>query len=401
MPTRRTRTSKKYPTSSRNPCLKSLLYITPLAGRTRDRLTIDCNDEGVLFLVARIKWTLPELLQNPKDDVIDSLFADNLQWKITPRNSFLLAIQINFFDNGGMAISVCMSHTFGDGFTLINLIKGWSDMNKIQNNNNSTSTHDAQILPLMPLLNAASIFPQGDLPYFPEYPEQKNIEKIVCKRYVFDASKINILKSAVGKKLQTNPTRVQVVAVLLYKCVVSALRLSNKSNSLMKATLVQTVNLRTRRVPPLPTNSIGNESLMYVTSTTENAELNLHDLVSKIKESPRKFCDTYTKNLNGEQWFTLYMQYLEEMKVLHLNENQVFYLCTSLCRFGLYEVNFGWGEPTWMTFSNTAVKNMILLMDTRDGDGIEAIVALEEQEMAVFEHDEDLLAHSWSRTTNV
>lgn len=30
-------------------------------------------------------------------------------------------------------------------------------------------------------------------------------------------------------------------------------------------------------------------------------------------------------------------------------------------------------------------------MDTRNGDGIEALVSLEEQNMNVFEHDEELL----------
>lgn len=39
-------------------------------------------------------------------------------------------------------------------------------------------------------------------------------------------------------------------------------------------------------------------------------------------------------------------------------------------------------------------KNMIVLTDTRDGDGVEASLTLNEEVMAIFESNEELLAYA-------
>ncbi|XP_031270307.1 stemmadenine O-acetyltransferase-like [Pistacia vera] len=64
----------------------------------------------------------------------------------------------------------------------------------------------------------------------------------------------------------------------------------------------------------------------------------------------------------------------------------------SWCWIPVYQVDFGWGRPEWVTTTSNGMKNSILLMDTRDGLGIEALVTLEEQDMAVFERDDELLS---------
>ena len=48
----------------------------------------------------------------------------------------------------------------------------------------------------------------------------------------------------------------------------------------------------------------------------------------------------------------------------------------------------------WVSIGACPDKNVIILMDNRSGDGIEAFVTLEEQEMAAFECDEELLAYA-------
>ena len=44
-----------------------------------------------------------------------------------------------------------------------------------------------------------------------------------------------------------------------------------------------------------------------------------------------------------------------------------------------------------MTIAGCVLKNTVVMMDTRSGDGIEVFVNLEEQDMAVFESDAELL----------
>jgi hypothetical protein len=54
---------------------ETLAFYYPFAGRIKDRDFIDCNDEGVVFLEAKVKLKLPEILKNPKAEVLDLLFA--------------------------------------------------------------------------------------------------------------------------------------------------------------------------------------------------------------------------------------------------------------------------------------------------------------------------------------
>lgn len=70
---------------------------------------------------------------------------------------------------------------------------------------------------------------------------------------------------------------------------------------------------------------------------------------------------------------------------------------TSWCRFPIYDVDFGWGRPTWVCSSNRPHKNVIVLMSTKGGEGIEAWFNMLEEEMAMFEQDTEFLSYvSWT-----
>ncbi|PNY09304.1 vinorine synthase-like protein [Trifolium pratense] len=62
--------------------------------------------------------------------------------------------------------------------------------------------------------------------------------------------------------------------------------------------------------------------------------------------------------------------------------------------FPIYEVDFGWGKPTWVTTCGSSLRNLIFMMYTRDGFEIEAYVNMEESDMARFENDAELLKYA-------
>lgn len=83
----------------------------------------------------------------------------------------------------------------------------------------------------------------------------KGDKNLVSKRLMFEGSKIATLKAMVSEKME-NPTRVQVVAALIYKAAISASR-SMVANDHSKThpthyLLTIPINLRTRVVPPMP-----------------------------------------------------------------------------------------------------------------------------------------------------
>lgn len=66
---------------------------------------------------------------------------------------------------------------------------------------------------------------------------------------------------------------------------------------------------------------------------------------------------------------------------------------SSWCNFGFYEADFGWGSPVWVSSissSGSAVfMNLVILVETGLGDGIEAWVSLDEHDMALLQSNSE------------
>ncbi|KAL2515211.1 vinorine synthase-like [Forsythia ovata] len=86
-----------------------------------------------------------------------------------------LAVQINFFDCGGIAIGVCLSHKIADGTSLVAFINAWA------------ATCRGKVEIGRPYFDLAHLFPPRDLSgsSFTTYTGMRK-EKIVTKRFVFD-----------------------------------------------------------------------------------------------------------------------------------------------------------------------------------------------------------------------
>ncbi|KAL6190526.1 hypothetical protein ACLB2K_036920 [Fragaria x ananassa] len=316
---------------------ETLAIYYPFSGRIKDRVSIDCNDEGVIFVEARIKVQLSQILEQPKDEVLDLLFTDKLQWNYDSNLTVILAVQVSFFDCGGMAIGICMSHKVADTSTMINFINDWAAMTRDDKADQYVS----------PKFIAATVFPRGEIPLPPESVIEKG--DCISKRFVFDASKVAAIKAL-------------------------------------------TVNMRARMIPPLPKSSVGSMVWYYAVSTAEDESvIELHELVTQMKERMAQFCGTYLEKF-GKEWPSIFLECMEESRKSFHIQNLVVYRCSSWCRFPIYEADFGWGKPFWVTIASCVLKNTIFLIDTRNGEGIEVYVNLEKQHMDMFERDPELLA---------
>lgn len=67
------------------------------------------------------------------------------------------------------------------------------------------------------------------------------------------------------------------------------------------------------------------------------------------------------------------------------------YRFSSWTRFPFYETDFGWGKPTWVSTTSIPMRNIVILMGTKTGDGIEAWITLNEDVMAEFQANPKLL----------
>ncbi|KAK9288415.1 hypothetical protein L1049_016871 [Liquidambar formosana] len=363
---------------------QTLTRFYPLAGRLKDAATIECNDEGAYFVEARVRCHLSDFLRQPDADLVDQLLPVDPKTTEVATAGCMLLIQFNIFDCGGTAIGVCPSHKLIDMSSQITFLQSWTAI--------ARESGVEVVLP-WPELIGGSLLPSRDFSFILPAVNTPT-PRFITKRFVFDASSIAGLKDRVGGALLSlgqrgQPTRVQVVLALIFKCAMAAAR-SKSGSSLRQSLLFQTVNLRKRMVPPLPENSIGNLIWTHPVLVKES-DIELHELVSKMKKGLTDFVNSKANKFKGDEGFVVICESFKEKGQLSGNGTES-YRSTSLCRFPLYETDFGWGKPVWVSSASVQFGNTVVLVNTKRGDGIEAWVSLEEQEMAVFQRNQDLLA---------
>ncbi|KAJ0093990.1 hypothetical protein Patl1_25173 [Pistacia atlantica] len=309
---------------------KVLCHYYPLAGCLKDNY-VHCNDDGVVFLKAQVSCQLSQFIQEPTA----SDFNRFLPYDDGPIN-FVLAIQINFFNCGSFAIGVLMSHKIADASSMITFIRNWA---------------------------ATARGGSGSM--------------IAALREKYSDDGIH-------------PTRVEVLSSFIWSRFAASTQL--KIGVERPCLLVHAVNLRKRMHEPLPDDSFGNIAGPSAAIVSEDSESkDCYRLIRKFRNAISKINKDYVIKLQNGVF--------EDFGVLEsddetLNKREVVkFFNTSLCRFPVYEADFGWGRPIWVAWGGLPYRNVFVLMDTKCGDGIEAWIHLTEVDMAKFEADHDLLSY--------
>ncbi|KAL5578200.1 hypothetical protein UlMin_019899 [Ulmus minor] len=354
---------------------QTLTKFPQFAGRIRENLSVECNDEGADFIEARINTPLSKILKKPDSETIKLLIPKSNATKYEVAAACMLAVQANFFECGGIAIGVCLSHKLADASTLCTFINSWAE-----------TTSESGIKFEIPQLDSSSLFPPHDSLASRQSPVE--VEESAVTRLVFDASRIAALKSKVGSAMVKNPTRVEAVMALIWKCGMEAKRSSSGRDHHCSSVMYESVNIRKRLVPNLPENSVGNLAWTYAVKIEPENEIELQELVSLHRKAIGEFIESCEERLRWEAT----CRHTSEMNDFIKSGDIDTFMSTSWCRFPYYEVNFGWGKPIWVCMATVPAKNLVFLIDTKDGDGIEAWLALSAEEMTFFERNQELLA---------
>ncbi|MBA0770953.1 hypothetical protein Gotri_019492 [Gossypium trilobum] len=326
----------------------------------KDHLSIACNDEGAYYVEARVNLPLCVFLNLPDSSYVSQLLPES-NWTITSAGSYIAVIQVTTFACGGIAIGACLSHVIADAPAATTFISSWAALTR-------KCGEEAPC----PNFEASFIFPQSVA-----YPREATFLGMLnpfvktgiwqSRRIVFDASAIASLKAKTTSSSVPYPTRVEAVSALLSKCITAA---SKAKPDIQKSTLItHSVNLRQRARPQIPNYSMGN------------------------------FVCLAAALVKGDGGWLKYCECMKEIgKASHGTNDKIdLIVFSSWCNMGVYEIDFGWGKPTWVACapkikSKTEMVNMIFLMDSKMGNGIEAWVYLEEQHMAMLEQNQELLA---------
>ncbi|CAI9087764.1 OLC1v1021931C1 [Oldenlandia corymbosa var. corymbosa] len=371
----------------------------PLCGRyiERDRL-IDCSDQGVEYLEAQVNYSLCHVqeagipAESLKPEELNHLLpcpfgaADEI-------TDPMLSIQVNAFECGGLAIGICLSHRIADAATLGTFVSAWA---------NACNPKAGQEQHIFPIFNSGQFFPSRNLPKL-EMGIRRTMDdcpgpKILTRAFVFSGKAISELRSKCQQQ-QHPPTRVQLVSGLILRAL---LAIDQAKCGHPRASLVlQTVNFRKRTIPPIPEHSCGNFCLFAVAERTaeQNQSLDFQDCVNVVSDAVQKTIADCKKILNPEAEVDGHMVVIDPFNYViqtfaNRGNDLVPVSLNSWCRFPFYEADFGWGKPFWVSVASLPVRNSVLMMDTRDGHGVEAWVNLDENDMSRFLEDRDILTYA-------
>ncbi|KAK7392511.1 hypothetical protein VNO78_20952 [Psophocarpus tetragonolobus] len=367
---------------------KVLTHFYPFAGRVKDKLTIDCNDEGVHYVEAKVNCTLPEFFNHSNFSSFIHELVPNQPLMEVATEGYTTMAQVTCFACGGMAIGTLIYHKIADGTSASFFLNSWSS--------NSRNVFHFQREFEFP--NFVTPFPHNikcpqDTNVMNMWGQFLNDGRRSVRRLLFDAKAILRLKAQGSSLTVQNPTRVEVVTSFLCKCAAKAF---NVTSGLERPTLIgHAVNMRPRASPSIPKSSMGNIGWLTMALMSANE---LPDLVIKLREAVRTINSDFVKNFIGEEGFVEHSKKLIEIasSVATLTKGVNFIYFTSWCNFGFHDVDYGWGKPIWASsifdsLDDSLHFNSVILMDTPSGNGIEAWVDLNEDEMVILQDDKELL----------
>ncbi|KAK9052179.1 hypothetical protein SSX86_028807 [Deinandra increscens subsp. villosa] len=344
---------------------QTLTSYYPLAGRflATPVSQIDCNDQGVEFFEASSDSRLRDLiLKKELDETINQLISN---YKLS-NNPNLVEVQLNHLSCGGVALVVSISHKVVDGYTMVNFINHWANFTRGGSPKSPTFLSSKSDMKL------------------PEI-EGTNTVKYATRRFVFPNSKLNELKNKVN--VLVNPTRVELLSSLIFKCAVSAA--TTLSGCIQPSDMYHMVNMRRKiNEENRPEIAAGNIlTLAMVKMGADFGEIKLNEVIDKLRKEITEIKEVRDVEEVGEV-------FLNKVSAVGDDKRRI-YLFSSLCRFPLYEVDFGWGKPEQFMLQNGVMEaNVVHLIDTPSGEGIEVIVQLEEEEMKIFQKDQEIVAYS-------
>ena len=302
-----------------------------------------------------------------------------------------MAVQLNLFDCGGIAIGLSCSHKVADATTASIFLHSWA----------ATFTRSPEKV-IHPNFSEGSIMfpPRDSLP-------QKYITTMenlwfkegdyVTRRFVFHEKAIATLRSKAKSELVPKPTRTEALTCFIWKhCMAASKAKSVGSKNKSPTILVQAVNLRTRMKPHLSDASTGN-IFWWAPAAADLAmeEKELHELVGLLNESIAGFDSDSAESLQGDEGFLAFSNVFDQLEDMFSAEPKPD-VCAVTCWLRFFnDIDFGWGNPFWVGIMGKvgpAFRNLIIFSETPWGDGTEAWVTLEEKEMAILENDPEFLA---------
>lgn len=359
----------------RSALARALVLFYPLAGRlgvdASGRLQIDCNGQGVLFLVARADCTGEELFADYKPSPeIRRLFVPSGD------NPCLAMFQVTFLKCGGVVLGTALHHVPMDGVGAFHFIQTWTGLARglsVSEACPSPPSHDRTPL-------RARSPPRADLDLDVYLPGgNPNRGPFATRIYPISSKLLADLKSRCAPGVSTYGA----VAAHLWRSICVARGLSPGYDT----HLIGPANVRHRLNPPLPRHFCGNAIVrdmvvMKVGDVLAGPPGNVADAIRKEVE---QVDDAYARSVIDY----LEMEYDKDSnkgpRGLRFSEADLWVV--SWLGMPMYDADFGWGLPRFVFPAELHFSGMVFVTQRSVDrqDGISVLLALEPHYLKCFE----------------
>ncbi|PNX71623.1 vinorine synthase-like protein, partial [Trifolium pratense] len=314
----------------------TLMFPTPYlgSGRRKDQTFITCNDEGAVYLEAKVNHTMVEFLNPPKLEFLNKLLPCEPN-KMHQNGEDLpqVLVQVNMFNCGGIAIGTCHLHTLLDGCSGSLFQTTWAAICR------GCSSDE---LPHPDFFTASSCFPTINHVSKNTNESFDGQKKCSTRRFVFGSESIDTLRDKAKDDDDNDnddgrskfPTRYEALAAFIWKHMTLACKMEGGVDSKRPTLAIHIVDMRRRM--------------------GSNECVDLPQGIETISPIP--------------------------------------VVLTSWCGLNFSELDFGWGKPFWVGVrggDQETLPNVAVIMETNEG--MEAWVTMEMQHIANLENDMEFL----------
>lgn len=279
---------------------------------------------------------------------------------------------------GGLVVGVSISHKIFDVSALSTFLLNWSNTIISKPETEAAVTFDgATMFPSRSQSNASS----GAAIRF------LDLERISVKRFSFTKEAIAALKQRCCFRADQRVSRVQAVCALIAEALIA---LDGAKHGRSRGCLItQAVNMRGRTDPPLSKTACGNLVLLSLARCSAGEIQQVADLLGEAVSRSVAVCGGIL-GLGEDRRNETVLEPLRTAGRTFMSGEDNVLTFTDYSKFGFYGVDLGWGKPVWASVAPHTVANTVVVLGSRDGDGIEAWVHLEKKDMELFERDHEI-----------
>ncbi|KAM7252590.1 hypothetical protein ACFE04_008099 [Oxalis oulophora] len=360
---------------------KVLVLFYPLAGRLGrdedDRIDINCNSEGALFIEAEVDECLADLGDFTPSPKLRQL-VPTVDYSQDLSSYPLLILQVTFFKCGGLGLGTYVHHTLADGCSALHFVNTWCDIARGLSASVPPFLDRALLRPRDPPTPTFHHIEYDPPPTMINNSKTQAATSTLTLKLTLD--QVNTLKAKAKKDETTHYSTYQILTAHIWRCVCKARCLSDDQHS----KLIMTTDGRSRLRPPLPPGYFGNV-LFTATSVAKSGDIisnPLYQTVENIHTALKRMDDEYLRSALD------FLEMQPDLKALMRGAHT--FRCPNLnvvswIRLPIYEADFGWGRPIHMGRASVVFEGVVYILPSPSNDGsLSLTICLEMDHMELF-----------------